>query len=81
MKKAYFASAVAGALLLGAATAANAAAHRADPLVPAHPGRDPHLARQCSIEAQFKAGTPYCFGSIPAETTRGSRVTSSKSVY
>jgi hypothetical protein len=81
MKKAYFGSAVAGALLLGAATAANAADHHADPRLLAHPGRDPHLARQCSIEAQFKAGTPYCFGSIQAETTRDLRVSSSKSVY
>ena len=64
MKKAYFASAVAGALLFGAATAANAAAHRSDPLVTAHPVRDAHFARQCSIEAQFKAGVPYCFGSV-----------------
>ena len=55
MKKAYFASAV----------AERQRRPTSPPIAPiAHPVRDAHFARQCSIEAQFKAGVPYCFGSV-----------------
>jgi hypothetical protein len=53
MTKAYFASAVAGTLLLGLATAANAATHRGELLAPAYAARGASVAADCSIHGQF----------------------------
>jgi hypothetical protein len=66
MTKAYFASAVAGTLLLGLATGANAATHRGELLAPAYAARGASVAADCSIHGQFN-GKSYCFGRSSAQ--------------
>jgi hypothetical protein len=70
MTKAYFASAVAGTLLLGLATGANAATHRGELLAPAYAARGASVAADCSIHGQFNGswGTRGQISPGPAST-------------